>query len=287
MMPLADPTRRAILARLATGQATVTELAEPFALTLPAISKHIKVLERAGLIRRSRRAQSRPCALEPAAFAAIASWADSYRPIWDARFDRMETYLQRFLTLGRPAARPRERVSMSELAGEVLSLVNRSGNRPSEEGAADEADVVILLCRHAGFRKVRLRGDTAFSQTKHLDRWDAAGVLFQFGYDAAPNLVELAENLPESAWKKLQRPAAYTRQGPPRARPARRRPARTAGRCGPGRRGRCPDPGRPPPARSTAPPARPGPAPGCRSAPGGWRWPAGWPTPGAGRCDRR
>jgi len=105
--------------------------------------------------------------------------------------------------------------------GEVLSLVNRSGNRPSEEGAADEADVVILLCRHAGFRKVRLRGDTAFSQTKHLDRWDAAGVLFQFGYDAAPNLVELAENLPESAWKKLQRPAAYTRQGPPRARPAK------------------------------------------------------------------
>ena len=91
---LANSTRRSILARLAEGEATVNELAEPFALTLPAISKHIKVLERAGLIRRSRRAQSRPCALEPAAFAAIASWADWYRPIWDARFDRMETYLQ-------------------------------------------------------------------------------------------------------------------------------------------------------------------------------------------------
>lgn len=105
--------------------------------------------------------------------------------------------------------------------GEVLSLVNRSGNRPSEEGAADEADVVILLCRHAGFRRVRLRGDTAFSQTKHLDRWDAARVLFQFGYDATPNLKEIAEKLPESAWKKLKRPAAYTRTGPRRARPAK------------------------------------------------------------------
>lgn len=105
--------------------------------------------------------------------------------------------------------------------GEVLSLVNRPGNRPSEEGAADEADVAILLCRHAGFRHVRLRGDTAFSQTKHLDRWDAAGVRFQFGYDNTAKLREIADDLPASAWKKLQRPAAYTRQGPSRARPAK------------------------------------------------------------------
>lgn len=104
--------------------------------------------------------------------------------------------------------------------GEVLSLVNRPGNRPSAEGAAERADRAILLCHSGGFRKIRLRGDTAFSQTQHLDRWDAAGVLFQFGYDAAPNLKELAENLPESAWQKLVREPAYTRRGPPRPRPA-------------------------------------------------------------------
>jgi len=105
--------------------------------------------------------------------------------------------------------------------GEVLNIVNRSGNRPSEEGAAAEADQAIALCRRGGFRSIRLRGDTAFSQTQHLDRWDTAGVLFQFGYDATPNLVEMAENLPESAWKKLTRPPAYTRKGPQRARPSK------------------------------------------------------------------
>lgn len=105
--------------------------------------------------------------------------------------------------------------------GEVLALVNRPGNRPSEEGAADQADLAIIRCRRAGFRSVRLRGDTAFSQTQHLDRWDAAGVLFQFGYDAMPNVKELAEQLADSAWKKLKRPAAYTRKGPRRARPSK------------------------------------------------------------------
>jgi hypothetical protein len=104
--------------------------------------------------------------------------------------------------------------------GEILSLVNRPGNRPSEEGAADEVDWAILRCRSAGFRAIRLRGDTAFSQTEHLDRWDAAGAIFQFGYDNMPNLRELADNLPESAWRKLQRPAAYRRKGSRRARPA-------------------------------------------------------------------
>ena len=102
--------------------------------------------------------------------------------------------------------------------GEVLSLVNRSGNRPSEEGAAHQADIAIIRCRRAGFRSIRLRGDTAFSQTQYLDHWDDAGVLFQFGYDAMSNVKELAENLPETAWKKLKRPAAYRRQGPPRKR---------------------------------------------------------------------
>jgi len=102
--------------------------------------------------------------------------------------------------------------------GEVLSIVNRSGNRPSHEGAAEEADRAIALCRRGGFRCVRLRGDSAFSQTEHLDRWDNDGVLFQFGYDAKKNLVEIADNLPDSAWKKLERPPAYEAHGPRRAR---------------------------------------------------------------------
>lgn len=105
--------------------------------------------------------------------------------------------------------------------GEVLALVNRSGNRPSEEGAAEQADRAIELCRRGGFRRVRLRGDTAFTQTQHLDRWHAAQVLFQFGCDASPRRVEMAENLPESAWRPLTRPPAYQPQGPQRARPPR------------------------------------------------------------------
>jgi DNA-binding transcriptional ArsR family regulator len=90
---LASPTRRAILARLAVGEATVNELAEPFAMKLPAISKHLKVLERAGLITRAHRAQYRPCALDPRPLAEVSSWAEQYRSIWETRFDRMGEYL--------------------------------------------------------------------------------------------------------------------------------------------------------------------------------------------------
>ena len=91
---LANSTRRAILARLAVGAATVNELAEPFDMTLPAISKHIKVLERAGLVRRAQQAQYRPCALDAAPLAEILTWAEHYRPVWEARFDRMDDYLK-------------------------------------------------------------------------------------------------------------------------------------------------------------------------------------------------
>jgi DNA-binding transcriptional ArsR family regulator len=91
---LANTTRRAILARLAEGEANVNELAEPFDLSLPAISKHLKVLERAGLIERGQRAQFRPCTLVAEPLAAVSSWAEHYRPIWEARFDRMDDYLQ-------------------------------------------------------------------------------------------------------------------------------------------------------------------------------------------------
>src|SRR3974390_865239 len=87
---LANSTRRAILTRLAHGEATVNELAEPFDMTLPAISKHIKVLERAGLIVRGQRAQYRPCALNAAPLADVSSWAEQYRPVWESRFGRMD-----------------------------------------------------------------------------------------------------------------------------------------------------------------------------------------------------
>lgn len=91
---LANSTRRAMMARLAEGEASVNELAEPFDLTLPAISKHIKVLERAGLITRSRRAQSRPCTIAAAPLAELAGWTEQYRHIWDDRFDRMDNYVR-------------------------------------------------------------------------------------------------------------------------------------------------------------------------------------------------
>jgi DNA-binding transcriptional ArsR family regulator len=92
---LANSTRRAILARLAAGEATVNELAEPFDLTLPAVSKHLKVLAEAGLIQRGRRAQFRPCMLDPAALDAATSWADACRRTWNERFDRLDAHLTR------------------------------------------------------------------------------------------------------------------------------------------------------------------------------------------------
>ena len=91
---LADPTRRAILARLASGEASVSELAEPFAMSLPAISKHLKVLERAGLISRGREAQWRPCRLEAGPLRDLAGWLDDYRRFWEDSFDRLDDYLQ-------------------------------------------------------------------------------------------------------------------------------------------------------------------------------------------------
>jgi len=90
---LADPTRRAILARLAAGECTVSELAAPFAMSLPAVSKHLRVLELAGLIAKSRAAQRRPCRLQAAPIKDVADWADRYRDIWEGRLDRLGSYL--------------------------------------------------------------------------------------------------------------------------------------------------------------------------------------------------
>jgi hypothetical protein len=105
--------------------------------------------------------------------------------------------------------------------GEVLRLVNRSGNRPSHEGAAAKFDEGIALCRSAGFRSIRLRGDTDFSQTKHLDGWHEQGVTFCFGLDVTPQHHIRADDLPETAWKPLKRPAKYQVKTKNRRRPER------------------------------------------------------------------
>ncbi|HEX4302200.1 MAG TPA: metalloregulator ArsR/SmtB family transcription factor [Rhizomicrobium sp.] len=104
---LADPTRRAILAQLALGERSVTELAEPFDISLPGISKHLKVLEHAGLITRSRDAQWRPCKLEPKALMTVDTWLEEYRQLWNARFDRLDAYLQELQAKGKKRGRKR------------------------------------------------------------------------------------------------------------------------------------------------------------------------------------
>ena len=103
---LADPTRRAILARLMLGESDVGELAEPFDMTLPAISKHLKVLERAGLIARGREAQRRPCRLKAAPLREVYEWVAAYRQFWEQRLDRLEAYLQKAQTA--QPSRPRK-----------------------------------------------------------------------------------------------------------------------------------------------------------------------------------
>src|SRR5213595_1975522 len=105
---LSDPTRRAILARLATGNATVLELAAPFGISLPAVSRHLKVLERAGLIARGRDAQRRPCRLRAEALAEVTAWTEHTRRAWDERFDRLDHYLKRQIFESTEARRKEE-----------------------------------------------------------------------------------------------------------------------------------------------------------------------------------
>jgi DNA-binding transcriptional ArsR family regulator len=102
---LADPTRRAILARLSTGEATVSRLAEPFKMSLPAVSKHLKVLERAGLISQGREAQWRPCRIVGAPLKDAAEWVATYRKFWEERFDRLDAYLREVQVEDRPASK--------------------------------------------------------------------------------------------------------------------------------------------------------------------------------------
>jgi len=102
---LADPTRRAILARLATGEATVNQLAEPFDISLPAVSRHLKVLQKAGLIAQSREAQWRPCRITPAPLEEVSDWVEDYRQLWERRLDRLETYLSTLQAKKKAASR--------------------------------------------------------------------------------------------------------------------------------------------------------------------------------------
>ena len=106
---LADPTRRAILARLATGEATVNQLAEPFDISLPAISRHLKVLQRAGLISQGREAQWRPCRITPAPLAEVSDYVEEYRELWERRLDRLESYLSTLQTKKTATSRRRRR----------------------------------------------------------------------------------------------------------------------------------------------------------------------------------
>jgi DNA-binding transcriptional ArsR family regulator len=108
-MALADPTRRAILARLAAGEASVTELAAPFAMSQPAISKHLKVLERAGLVSRGRDAQRRPCRIEPKALAQATGWLEDYRQLWERNFQRLDDLLGEMTAKAKPRHRSQQR----------------------------------------------------------------------------------------------------------------------------------------------------------------------------------
>jgi len=124
---LSDPTRRAILARLALGETSVTELAKPFAMSLPAVSKHLKVLERAGLIARGREAQWRPCRIEPRALKDIDDWLNHYRRFFDESFDRLDAYLQKLQAQGQD--KDRDQKSIEERSNGQPNAKNRKDRR--------------------------------------------------------------------------------------------------------------------------------------------------------------
>ena len=145
---LADPTRRAILARLASGACSVTALAEPFQMSMPAVSKHLRVLERAGFVARGREAQWRPCHLEAAPLKAVSDWAEQYRHVWEGRLDRLDSYLQqlqaaaaRESAAAKPASRPRDgaatrsasRIAAGTLKGRPAAARESAAAKPAKE----------------------------------------------------------------------------------------------------------------------------------------------------------
>ena len=130
---LSDPTRRAILARLALGETSVTELAKPFAMSLPAVSKHIKVLERAGLIARGREAQWRPCRIEPRALKDIDDWLNHYRRFFDESFDRLDAYLQKLQARDQTQNQTQDH----DKARDEKRIEKRNNDQPSENNRKD------------------------------------------------------------------------------------------------------------------------------------------------------
>jgi DNA-binding transcriptional ArsR family regulator len=131
---LADPTRRAILARLTLGETSVTELAEPFAMSLPAVSKHLKVLERAGLIARAREAQWRPCRIEAAALKEVDDWLERYRRFWDESLDRLDDYLREVQAND---ARAKDKPPRRKRRGATRAPATERGRKQRERGRTD------------------------------------------------------------------------------------------------------------------------------------------------------
>ncbi len=143
---LADPTRRAILARLASGACSVTELAEPFEMSMPAVSKHLRVLERAGLVARGRAAQWRPCQLDAAPLKEVADWAERYRHVWEGRLNRLDDYLQQLQA--RPASRPRDGAA-TRPASRIAAVTLKGRPAAARESAAAKPAKEKTHARHA------------------------------------------------------------------------------------------------------------------------------------------
>ncbi len=143
---LANPTRRAILARLASGACSVTELAEPFEMSMPAVSKHLRVLERAGLVARGRAAQWRPCQLDAAPLKEVADWAERYRHAWEGRLNRLDDYLQQLQA--RPASRPRDGAA-TRPASRIAAVTLKGRPAAARESAAATPAKEKTHARHA------------------------------------------------------------------------------------------------------------------------------------------
>ena len=182
---LADPTRRAILARLASGETSVTKLAEPFEMSMPAISKHLKVLERAGLIARGREAQWRPCRLEAAPLKDVSDWVGNYRHFWEESFDRLDAYLVELKNAEKQTKQPRRRRNMPASTAKASSALI----------VTTPSDREIMMTRV--FDAPRRLVFEALSKPEHLLRW--------FGPHSCPIVSCEMDFRPGGAWRFILR----------------------------------------------------------------------------------